>query len=200
MYLEEAVSKDFDFSSPETAGFKRVVMAPGRFQPPHGGHEAMIKQLVSFGRKMKAEPVILVVSGSKQSDKNPLAGGVRVQALRSVFKGMMVIEAKNPFAAVEELYKKKMVPVGIVAGSDRASDYKRVGDFYQISDFKTDALKRDPDAEGIASFSATRVRERVADNDLEGFLKMMPKAMSPTMGKRLFKDIAKVLGVNPKGI
>ena len=200
MYLEEAVSKDFDFSSAETAGFKRVVMAPGRFQPPHGGHEAMIKQLVSFGRKMKAEPVILVVSGSKQSDKNPLVAGVRVQALRSVFKGVMVIEAKNPFAAVEELYKKKMVPAGIVAGSDRANDYKRVGDFYQIPDFKTEGLKRDPDAEGIASFSATRVRERVADNDLEGFLKMMPKTMSPTMGKRLFKEIAKVLGVNPKGI
>jgi FAD synthase len=200
MHLTEAASKDFNFSSPEAGGFKRVVMAPGRFQPPHGGHEAMIKQLVSFGRKMKAEPVIVVVSGSTQSEKNPLAGGVRVQALRSVFKGIMVIEAKNPFEATEQLFKKKMVPVGIVAGSDRANDYKRLGDFYQIPGFKTDSLKRDPDAEGIASFSATRVRERVADNDLAGFLKMMPKAMSPTMGKRLFREIAKILGVNPKGI
>jgi len=200
MHLTEAVSKDFNFSSSDAAGFKRVVLAPGRFQPPHGGHEAVIKQLVSFGRKMKAEPVIVVVSGSSQSDKNPLSGGVRVQSLRSVFKGIKVLEAKNPFDATEQLFKKKMVPVGIVAGSDRANDYKRVGDFYQIPGFKTEALKRDPDAEGIASFSATRVRERVAEGDLKGFLKMMPKGMSQSMGQRLFKEIAKVLGVNPKGI
>ena len=200
MHLTEAVSKDFNFSSAEATGFKRVVLAPGRFQPPHGGHEAMIKQLVSFGRKRKAEPVIVVVSGSSQSDKNPLPGGIRIQALQTVFKGMKVLEAKNPFDATEQLFRRGMVPVGIVAGSDRANDYKRLGDFYQIPDFKTEALKRDPDAEGIASFSATRVRERVAEGDLEGFLKMMPKAMSPAMGKRLFKEIAKVLGVNPKGI
>ena len=100
-YLEESVSKDFNFSSPEALEFGRVVFAPGRFQPPHAGHEAMIKQLVRFAKKMKAEPIIVVISGSKQSEKNPLPGPVRVQALRGVFKGIQVIEAKNPFAAAE---------------------------------------------------------------------------------------------------
>ncbi len=191
--LYEAVSEDFNYSADLLKNWKDVVISPGRFQPIHAGHEDMVRELVRFAKKLKAEPVIVVVKGSSKSEKNPLSGASRKKFLAPVFKGIRVILADNPFAATEELFKKGFRPVGLVAGSDRIQGYKRLGEFYQIEEFKVKGLKRDPDADGSSSFSATDVREKVKEGNLEGFLKMMPKKMTDRAAQQMFKELSKVL-------
>jgi hypothetical protein len=192
--LEEAASKDFDFSDPKASKFERIVMAPGRFQPPHAGHGDMIRELVSFARQRKAKPVIVIVEGSALSEKNPLSGKSRKKFLQPVFRGIEIVLAKNPFLATEEFYKEGRVPVGIVAGSDRAASYKRLGEFYHIPDFQVKGLSRDPDAEDSSSFSASAVRSAVTDGKKDLFLTMMPRDMKSTAREQLWKELVKVLG------
>ncbi len=191
--LYEAVSQDFNYSADPLKNWKDVVISPGRFQPIHAGHEDMGRELVRFAKQLKAEPVIVIVKGSSRSEKNPLSGASRKKFLAPIFKGMKIVLADNPFAATEELFKKGFRPVGLVAGSDRMQGYKRLGEFYHIEDFKVKGLKRDPDAEGSSSFSATDVREKVKERDLEGFLKMMPKKMTDRAAQQMFKELSKVL-------
>ena len=199
-YLLESISKDFDFREEKAQKFKRVVMAPGRFQPPHAGHEDMIRELVRFAKTLKAKPVILVVAGSSLSEKNPLSGNSRKKFLQPVFRGVEIVIADNPYKATEQFYKEGRVPVGLIAGSDRVTGYKRLGDFYQIPDFKVKGLKRDPDSQGSSSFSATQVRDAVAEGQLDLFLTMMPRAMSAASAKKLWKELSKVLAKNSRGI
>jgi nicotinamide mononucleotide adenylyltransferase len=191
--LYEAVSKDFNYSADPLKNWKNVVIAPGRFQPIHAGHEDMIRELVSFAKRLKAEPVVVIIEGSSKSEKNPLSGASRKKFLSPVFKGIKVVLADNPFAATEEFFKKGIQPVGLVAGSDRVQGYKRLGEFYHIEDFQVKGLKRDPDTTGSASFSATDVREKVKEGDLKGFLKMMPKKMTDRAAQQMFKELSKVL-------
>jgi len=175
--------------------WKEVVFSPGRFQPVHAGHEDMIRELIQFAKKKKAEPVIVVVAGSKVSEKNPLSGESRRRYLQGAFKGIRIIVADNPYKATEAMFDQGMKPVGIVAGSDRVKQYKVVGAFYNIDGFDVKGLTRDPEAEGSASFSATKVREAAASGDLDAFSKMMPKRMSTSAISQMYKEVRKGMGV-----
>lgn len=198
--LDEASSKDFDFSSSEAQKFERIVISPGRFQPPHAGHEDMIKELVSFAKKLKAKPVVVVVEGSRISPDNPLSGASRKKFLQPVFRGVEIVLAANPFKATEEFYKQGRIPVGLIAGSDRVQGYKKLGEFYHIPDFKVKGLKRDPDSQGSSSFSATQVRNSVIEGNKDSFLSMMPRGMSNSVAEKMWKELSKILAKNPKGI
>ena len=194
MIAEAATSEKFDYSANPNKNWKRVVFAPGRFQPPHAGHEDMIRELVMFARKKKAEPVIVVVKGSAISEKNPLTGESRKKFLQAIFKGIKIVLADNPFKVVEEdFYPQGMMPVGIVAGSDRVAGYQRLGEYYHIPGFEVKSLKRDPDAEGSAAYSATQVRDKVKEKDEEGFLDMMPRSMSQQTAERMYAELSKII-------
>ena len=169
----------------EDRKWKRVVVAPGRFQPVHGGHEFMIKELIKHAKKLKAEPVILVIAGSAKSAKNPLSGDQRAKYIRDAFKGIM--------------------PVGAVAGSDRAGGYIAMGKYYNIPDFNVKKLQRDEEegGSGVDAYSATKVRLAAAEGwfDERGpsgelsFVEMMPQRMSDAAVKKMYKDLRKALGV-----
>lgn len=191
--LGESVSKDFNFSADPLKKWNPIVLAPGRFQPIHAGHEDMVRELVKLGKSLRAEPVIIIVKGSARSKKNPLSGESRKKFLQPIFKGIRIVLADNPFKATEQFFKKGMKPLGLVAGTDRSQEYKRLGEFYRIEDFVVKGLKRNPDAEGSARFSATEVREKVVEDDLPSFLKMMPKSMTELAAKKMFKELAKIL-------
>ena len=191
--LGESVSKDFNFSADPLKKWNPIVLAPGRFQPIHAGHEDMVRELVKLGKSLRAEPVIIIVKGSGRSKKNPLSGESRKKFLQPIFKGIRIVLADNPFKATEQFFKKGMKPLGLVAGTDRSQEYKRLGEFYRIEDFVVKRLKRNPDAEGSARFSATEVREKVVEDDLPSFLKMMPKRMTELAAKKMFKELAKIL-------
>lgn len=158
---------------------KPIVIAPGRFNPPHRGHKLVIDKLVELGEKLEAQPVVLVIDSGKYGPKNPLKGSVRKVYLEKMFPEMRFEVYKNPYEAVEHLSEtEKLIPVGGVAGADRGSNYKgMVGRIFGeqiMNEYHSEVLYRDPDADSsdIKGISATKAREAAMEGDVAAFRAM----------------------------
>ena len=92
----------------------------------------------------------------------------------------------------------------MVVGSDRVRDFKNLLDkyngvesrhgYYKYNNIQiVSAGDRDPDAEGVAGMSASKMRAAAASGDYESFSLGLPAGYD---GKKLFKDIR--LGMNIK--
>ncbi len=159
----------------DVSKFKKIVIAPGRFNPPHLGHKLMIDKLVKLGKKLDAEPVVLIIDSGKYGPKNPLPGKVRQKYLSKIFPKVRTMISKNPYEAVYDLADKdKAVPVGGVTGADRGDSYKAMvgrifGDDVK-KQYKAEVLHRDPDSnDDVAGASATKARAAALDNDVVKF-------------------------------
>ncbi len=172
-FIEEADKvKDFSEHTP-------IVIAPGRFNPPHRGHKLVIDKLVTLGEKLDAQPVVLIIDSGKYGPKNPLTGQVRKAYLEKMFPEMRYEVYKNPYEAVADLAEtEKLVPVGGVAGADRGDNYKgMVGRIFGeqiMNKYQSEVLYRDPDADNsdIKGISATRAREAAMKGDVAAFRAM----------------------------
>ncbi len=158
---------------------KPIVIAPGRFNPPHRGHKLVIDKLVELGEKLEAQPVVLVIDSGKYGPKNPLTGSVRKAYLEKMFPEMRFEVYKNPYEAVEQLSEtEKLIPIGGVAGADRGSNYKgMVGRIFGeqiMNEYHSEVLYRDPDADSsdIKGISATKAREAAMEGDVAAFRAM----------------------------
>ncbi len=170
---EEAVFVD------DVSEHKPIVIAPGRFNPPHRGHKLMIDTLIKLGHELKAKPVVIIIDSGKYGDKNPLTGDQRRKYLHMMYPMVDILIAKNPYDAVAQLATEehdgeKYVPVGGVSGSDRADNYKKmIGRIFGPEvekKYVSKVLTRDPDAEGdVAGASATKARDAATNGDLAKF-------------------------------
>lgn len=150
---------------------KPIVIAPGRYNPPHRGHKLVIDKLVALGESLNARPVVLIIDSGRYGPNNPLTGEVRKQYLQKMFPEMQFEVYRNPFEAVADLAEtRKLVPVGGVAGTDRGDSYKgMVGRIFGESikeNYRSEVLHRDPDAEDAKGFSGTKVREAATEGDV----------------------------------
>ena len=158
---------------------KPIVIAPGRFNPPHRGHKLVIDKLVELSEKLEAQPVVLVIDSGKYGPKNPLTGSVRKSYLEKMFPEMRFEVYKNPYQAVAQLSEtEKLIPVGGVAGVDRGNNYKgMVGQIFGekiMNEYHSEVLYRDPDADSsdIKGISATKAREAAMEGDVAAFRAM----------------------------
>jgi len=164
--------KDFSEHTP-------MVIAPGRFNPPHRGHKLIIDKLVALGEQLNAQPVVLIIDSGKYGPKNPLKGEVRKEYLQKMFPEMRFEVYKNPYEAVAELAEKdKLIPIGGVAGQDRGDNYKgMVGRIFGeqiMNEYHSEVLYRDPDTDSndIKGISATKAREAAMEGDVPAFRAM----------------------------
>ena len=172
-FIEEADKvKDFSEHTP-------IVIAPGRFNPPHRGHKLVIDKLVTLGEKLDAQPVVLIIDSGKYGPKNPLTGQVRKAYLEKMFPEMRYEVYKNPYEAVADLAEtEKLVPVGGVAGADRGDNYKgMVGRIFGeqiMNEYQSEVLYRNPDSdsEDIKGISATKARVAAMEGDVAAFRAM----------------------------
>lgn len=196
-FIEEADKvKDFSEHTP-------IVIAPGRFNPPHRGHKLVIDKLVTLGEKLDAQPVVLIIDSGKYGPKNPLTGQVRKAYLEKMFPEMRYEVYKNPYEAVAELAEtEKLVPVGGVAGADRGDNYKgMVGRIFGeqiMNEYQSEVLYRNPDSdsEDIKGISATKARVAAMEGDVAAFRAMtgLDESDSRTLIKLL------VDGMNTDGV
>ena len=149
-----------------------VVIAPGRFNPPHLGHKLVIDNLIEMGHELNAEPVVIIVDSGKRDERNPLDGDIRKAYLSKMFPKVRYEIAHNPYDAVERLATEhNMVPVGGVTGADRADNYKKmIGRIFGESvhnAYTARVLQRNTDSDNdVAGVSATKVRQAAANNDV----------------------------------
>ncbi|KKM90980.1 hypothetical protein LCGC14_1233150 [marine sediment metagenome] len=163
----------------DASRYAPIVIAPGRFNPPHRGHKLIIDKLVALSEKLDAQPVVLIIDSGKYGPKNPLSGEVRKEYLQKMFPEIRFEVFKNAFEAVIELAQKdRLVPIGGVTGRDRGNAYK--GMISQIfgddigKKYLSEVIHRDPDSDSadIKGISATRARQAAIEGDIAAFRAM----------------------------
>jgi hypothetical protein len=88
----------------------------------------------------------------------------------------------------------------LIAGSDRVEEYQKLLDKYNGVEFKYDKIEvvsageRDPDADGAAGMSATKMREAAANNSLSEFKKGIPNHIHP-QAQKMMDDVRKGMGL-----
>ena len=186
---------------------KEITVAWGRTNPPTVGHE----KLFDATRKVaRGSDYRIYVSQSQDSKKNPLDYSSKVKYLRKMFPRharniMLDTSVKTFFDLLTLLYNQGYNRINFVAGSDRVPEYKALlskynGEkgrhgFYNFESINVvSAGERDPDGEGVAGMSASKLRDAAADNDFQKFMQGMPTGFKEA--KELFNDVRKGMGLN----
>ena len=208
--FEEVEKKIRGFGQFLEAKQQTAVFSFGRLNPPTTGHQKLLQKIIQIA-KQQAGYACLYVSHSQDSKKNPLTAKQKVAYIKKMFpKEARQIEIKEDtgirnaidIAVALNGYYENLV---MVVGSDRVRDFKNLLNKYNGVDsthgfYKYDNIQivsageRDPDAEGIAGMSASKMRAAAASGDYESFSLGLPTGFDG--GKGLFKDIR--LGMNIK--
>ena len=169
---------------------KTITLAFGRFNPPHIGHEKLIKRAeqVAAGGDMKIYP-----SRSHDPKKNPLDADMKVSYMKKMFPEYADVIINDPdMRTIFDVLGANSGDydfVNIVAGPERIAEYDQIANKYNgidhdgviYFDFKDGhktivAGDRDDKAAGVEGASASKQREAVKADDFEAFKANLPKS------------------------
>jgi hypothetical protein len=194
------------FSDFITEDVKEISFVFGRFNPPTAGHEKLFDAL----KKNSNGQFRIYASQSQDPKKNPLSHKDKVKFMRKMFPkyARNIVadrDVKNALEILVKLYDQGFTKVNMVVGSDRLKEFDRLlnrynGEkarhgFYQFQDgIKViSAGERDPDAEGVAGMSASKLRKAAEEDDLVSFSKGMPSGYKEA--KDLFNAVRLGMGL-----
>ena len=187
-YLNEAVKKAKEKEEESTA-----VMSFGRFNPPTIGHEKLIRKTEEVAQQHSGTAHI-VASHSEGTAKNPVPQQAKIGYLHNIVKPSTELSGSSKeeptiLHAAARLHRQGHKHLVVVAGSDRVNDYQELlnqyndGKKYPHGSYKFKSIKvvsagsRDPDAEGVAGMSGTKIREYARKGNTAKFRSALPDAL-----------------------
>lgn len=189
---------------------KAIVFAFGRFTPPTIGHAMLINKVVSYAASIGADNRIYT-SASFDNERNPISYTDKVSFLRQLFPRAHINTDKSASSIhqiAKQLTKEGYNDVTLIVGSDRIEEFKDALGKYVVAatDKKFDKSKhypwkkfdivsageRDPDAEGIAGASGTKMREYVRTNNFTDFMKNVPTD-NTALARKIFMTVKRNL-------
>lgn len=186
-----------------------VVTAFGRMNPPTTGHLQLINTVRSIAEKENADHNV-IASGTNDLKKNPLTPEQKLKHLSRYSPGtnFSVANSKSPTVLhhLSKLHDAGHDHLIFVAGSDRAKDmeelinkYNGVPSKHGYYNFKKIEVRssghRDPNAEGTAGMSGTKMREFAKNNDFHLFRQGVPSHVSDNHAKELMYDVRSGSGI-----
>jgi predicted nucleotidyltransferase len=170
---------------------KTVAFTFGRFNPPTIGHEKLINKVKSQSLNYK-----IYLSRSEDPKKNPLSPREKLSLMKKMFPQFARNIEINPSNNVLDILVSlngKYDNIVMVVGSDRVREFenllKRYNDvksrhgYYKFDNIKVvSAGERDPDAEGAAGMSASKMRAAAEKGDLASFKKGLPNTFRDADG------------------
>ena len=187
---------------------KHGVLAFGRMNPPTAGHEKVINKVHEVAKEHNATHQV-VLSHSHDAKKNPLTASQKVQHAKNAFPGTNVKAASKESPTIlhhaSSMHKAGVKHLHVVAGSDRKEEmhnllhkYNGVKAGHGHYKFKSITVhssgERDPDSEGTAGVSGTKMREHAAAGNKKEFHKNLPSNMKPEHKDALYHDVRKGMG------
>lgn len=188
---------------------KTIFFTFGRMNPPTIGHEKLLNALASKSGK---SPYRVFVSQSQDSKKNPLAYKDKVKVIRKMFPKharniMLNTKVKTAMDAASALYNEGYVNLVMVVGSDRVTEFETLlkkyngqkgrHGFYNFNKINViSAGDRDPDAEGVAGMSASKMRAAASSGDFTQFSQGIPKNVSNADTKAIYNMVRKGMGLS----
>lgn len=198
---------------------KVAIVAYGRFNPPHIGHEKLINAMAS----MKGDVKVLYLSTTINDKKDPLNPTTKLEIVKSIAgnKVTVLLDTDKTIKGVDgngkAVHGVFKVPtstlldgcdkVMYVAGGDRQeiAMAERMGKAFKDKTFEVVSdpkLARDPNADNASGYSATKMREFADKNDFESFKKGMAfkKHIPDSLIKKAFKEIQEKHGINAESL
>jgi len=180
------------------------VMAFGRMSPPTTGHEVLVNKVKDVAKSVGGTHSV-VLSHTQDKDKNPLSSADKLKHAKRFFPdtNLSTSSKESPtfLSHAAELHKKGVTHLHMVAGSDRVAEYKKKLAQYNgthegaLFNFKKitvhSAGQRDPDAEGTAGMSASKMRGHASSGNFKEFKKGIPKHVPEHHAKEMFSDVRK---------
>ncbi len=188
---------------------KTVYFTFGRMNPPTIGHE---KLLDAISKAAGSNPYKIYLSQSQDEDKNPLGYKEKVKIARKMFprhaRNILVDKgAKNLLEVASKLYESGFKNIVGVVGSDRIREFdtrikkyngvKGRHGFYNFEKITIiSAGDRDPDADGAAGMSASKMRAAAKDNDFSTFSQGLPRAVKNADAKKIYNSVRSGMGLS----
>lgn len=179
---------------------KTIVFAFGRLNPPTSGHSKLVDKVFSEAQKRRADHRV-IVSHSQDKHKNPLTAQQKITYLKSIHRNIKfdASDKQHPhfMAHLKKMYEQGYEEVFMVAGSDRVVEFQRLADRYNGKDYKFKTIKvisageRDPDADGVAGISGTKMRAFASNNDFKSFKTGLTPGARDADAKKLFNAVRK---------
>ena len=185
-----------------------VVFTFGRLNPPTIGHGKVFDAIAKQQSKNSGSKMHIFVSHSQDAKKNPLSYNKKVAYIRKMFpkyaKNVVTSKARTIFEVAVALHNKGYKSIVMVVGSDRVAEFEKLLNeyngvegrhgYYGFDNIEVvSAGERDPDAEGAAGMSASKMRAAAIDGDFDSFKKGLPTNFKDS--KKLYQDVRKEMGI-----
>tara|TARA_Y100000593_G_scaffold27373_1_gene54740 strand:+ start:26901 stop:27752 length:852 start_codon:yes stop_codon:yes gene_type:complete len=188
---------------------KTAVFTFGRFNPPTVGHYKLVKQVEAVADNYHAD--MFIFPSRKISKKDPIPVKEKVEFMKLSFPeySSSIIDEKSLSTilyAASWLYQKKYTDIIAVFGSDRVSAFdhllkkyngvKGSHGFYEFDKIEVaSAGDRDPDSDGVAGMSASKLRSYALEGDHPSFRKGTSPNLSDKDCHRMYMVVRKGLGI-----
>ena len=185
----------------------------GRMNPPTIGHEKLLDALAKQAGK---NDYFVFLSQTQDKKRNPLNYNTKMKTVRKMFprharRVMINKSVRTVFDAATFLYDKGYKSVVMVVGSDRVREFetllnkyngeKGAHGFYNFQSLSVaSAGTRDPDDEGVAGMSASKLRAFASDNDFTSFAQGLPSSMGNKEAKKMFMDVRNGMGLTEETV
>ena len=179
----------------------KAVFTFGRMNPPTIGHQKLVDKVKAEAKKQGAMPHVYL-SHTQNAKRDPLDYNTKIKFARKAFGPSVTQSAsKTIIQVLQEIEKMGHTEVTLVVGSDRVNEFKTFLSKYNGKDFTFKKLsvvsagQRDPDAEGAAGMSATKIRGLAQAGELEEFGKGLPSTLQSNDAKAIYNKVRKVMGI-----
>ena len=176
----------------------------GRFNPPTVGHVKLATKMKSIS---SGYDVMIYTSHTTDKKKNPLSNSQIRKFMNPMLpSGVKVVtsSSRTVFDVVVDIYNKGYRKIQMVVGSDRIREFetllnkyngvKSTHGYYNFESIKVvSAGARDPDAEGAAGMSASKMRQFASSSQKDEFLKALPAGYR--LGPQLYKAVQTGMGI-----
>jgi len=177
---------------------KHIVFSYGRMNPPTAGHSKVVDKVKSHADAIGANHAV-IVSHSQNNKTDPLHHEHKKEYLKHVHPDVnfehSTKEHPHFLAQLKKFHQEGHTHATMVVGSDRVKQFKALankyngpkGDYNYKKIHILSAGQRDPDAEGVAGISGTKMRNHASGNDYKSFKQGLHPNHSDEHAKKLFK-------------
>ena len=175
---------------------KHIVFSYGRMNPPTAGHSKVVDKVKSHADKIGANHAV-VVSHSQNNKTDPLHHEHKKEYLRHIHPDVNFEHSTKDhphfLAQLKKFNHEGHTHATMVVGSDRVKQFKSLAHKYNGKEYNYKKINilsaghRDPDAEGVAGISGTKMRAHASGNDFKSFKSGLHPNHSDEHAKKLYK-------------
>jgi len=175
---------------------KHIVFSYGRMNPPTAGHSKVVDKVKSHADKIGANHSV-VVSHSQNNKTDPLHHEHKKEYLKHIHPDVNFEHSTKDhphfLAQLKKFNQEGHTHATMVVGSDRVKQFKALAHKYNGKEYNykkihiLSAGQRDPDAEGVAGISGTKMRAHASGNDYKSFKSGLHPNHSDEHAKKLYK-------------